>query len=306
MTDYGHDLLFGTVLTPDATHPDNAIELAVLAEQVGLDLVSLPDHPYRPEFLDALTLLTAIAARTTRIRVFPNVANLPLRPPAGLARAVASLDAISGGRAELGLGAGGYVEAIVGEGGPRRTPGESIDALTEALHVIRTLWTPGPPATYAGDYYALRDALPGPPKRHDIAIWIGAIKPRMLRLVGSLADGWLPSAGRVPPSRLAAGHAIIDEAARAAGTRPGDIRRLYNIPGSFGTASGFLQGAPRDWVEQLSELTLTHGMSGYLFPSDDPDTIRRFASEVVPGVRESVARERGATAVPSRQVSGLR
>src|SRR3954453_22765349 len=106
MPDYGHELLFGTVLTPVANEAGQVLELARLTEEVGLDLVSVPDHPYQPSYLDALTLLSVIAARTRRGRVFADVPPLPVRPPAALARSTASLDILSAGRVELGLGAG--------------------------------------------------------------------------------------------------------------------------------------------------------------------------------------------------------
>ena len=105
------------------------VELAKLADVVGLDLVSFQDHPYQPGFLDTWTLLAVVAAATTSVKVAPNVANLPLRPPAVLARSAASLDILSGGRVELGLGAGAFWDGIVAMGGPRLTPGQSVDAL---------------------------------------------------------------------------------------------------------------------------------------------------------------------------------
>lgn len=104
--DYGHQLHFGVFLSPDAERYDDVLTAAAEADVLGLDLVSVQDHPYQPAFLDTWTLLTQIAARTERVSMFPNVANLPLRPPAVLARCVASLDILSGGRAELGLGPG--------------------------------------------------------------------------------------------------------------------------------------------------------------------------------------------------------
>src|SRR5580704_5733112 len=176
MPDYGHDLLFGCFLTPSAEQAETTLRLAVRAEQLGLDLVSAQDHPYQPAFLDTWTLLSVIAARTSRVRVFPNVANLPLRPPAVLARAVASLDILSGGRAELGIGTGAFWDAIAAMGGPRRSPRESVDALREAIAVIRALWTPGRGARAGGQYYSVSGAKPGPFPVHDVGIWVGAYK----------------------------------------------------------------------------------------------------------------------------------
>src|SRR3954471_24656756 len=139
MPDYGHDLQFGIFPSPDATAAERTLELAQLAEVTGLDLVSVQDHPYQAKHLDTWTLLSVIAARTSAIRVAPNVATLPLRPPVVLARAAATLDVLSGGRVELGLGAGAFWEAIAAAGGPRRTPGEAVDALVEAIGIIRAV-----------------------------------------------------------------------------------------------------------------------------------------------------------------------
>jgi alkanesulfonate monooxygenase SsuD/methylene tetrahydromethanopterin reductase-like flavin-dependent oxidoreductase (luciferase family) len=98
MNDYGHDLLFGTFITPQNRRPEDVVALAQLSERVGLDLVTFQDHPYQPGFLDTWTLLSWVAAQTETITVSGNVLNLPLRPPAVLARAAASLDLLSGGR----------------------------------------------------------------------------------------------------------------------------------------------------------------------------------------------------------------
>src|SRR5687767_10085239 len=143
MPDYGHDLQFGVFITPDAEQAPAVVELARLADAAGLDLVTFQDHPYQRRFLDAWTLLSVVAAQTTSVRLALNVANLPLRDPLMLAKAVASLDVLSGGRVELGLGAGAFWEAIGAMGGPRRTPGESVDALREAIGIIRAAWASG-------------------------------------------------------------------------------------------------------------------------------------------------------------------
>src|SRR5688500_5234024 len=97
-------------------------------EAAGFDYVSVQDHPYNPGFYETWTLLTWIAATTERVKLYPNVANLPLRPPAMLAKAAASLDLLSGGRVELGLGAGAFWDPIAAMGGPRRAPGEALAA----------------------------------------------------------------------------------------------------------------------------------------------------------------------------------
>src|SRR5437870_10761180 len=137
--DYGQPVRFGVFVIPEAT--DRPLQQALVADELGFDVIGVQDHPYQRRFFDTWTLLTAIAMRTERLTVFPDVANLPLRPPAMLAKAAASLDLLSGGRVELGLGAGGFWEAIKAMGGPLRTPGDSVKAPAEAIEVIRLVWT---------------------------------------------------------------------------------------------------------------------------------------------------------------------
>jgi hypothetical protein len=126
-------------------------------------------------------------------------------------------------------------------------------------------------------------------------IWLGAYQPMMLGLVGRVADGWIPSSPYLPPEQLAAANRIIDAAAIDAGRSPDAVRRIYNIGGEFSrNGKGFLQGPPAVWVEQLTELTLVHGVSGYILCRvESGDIVRRFADEVVPAIRNAVRTERG-------------
>src|ERR1700729_3914750 len=140
MAEYGHDLVFGTFITPQNEEPHTPVALAQLSERSGLDLVTFQDHPYQPAFLDTWTLMSYVAASTERIKISGNVINLPLRPPVLLARQAASLDLLSGGRFELGLGAGAFWDAIAAMGGPRRSPSEAVAGLSEAIDLIRATW----------------------------------------------------------------------------------------------------------------------------------------------------------------------
>jgi alkanesulfonate monooxygenase SsuD/methylene tetrahydromethanopterin reductase-like flavin-dependent oxidoreductase (luciferase family) len=281
MTDYGQDLQFGIFPSPDATAADLTLELSEAADVSGLDLVTIQDHPYQAKHLDAWTLLSVIAARTTSVRVALNVANLPLRPPVVLARSVATLDRLSGGRVELGLGTGAFWDAIVAAGGTRLSPGESIESLTEAIEVIRAVWAGdgAPSVRVEGQHHRVVGLHSGPEPAHPVEIWIGAYKPRMLRLTGRLADGWLPSMGYADPSALRGMNQTIDDAARKAGRDPAAIRRLYNI-------------TPRIGAEQLAELALEEGMSTFIAPVSSLADVQRFATEVAPAVRELVDDER--------------
>jgi alkanesulfonate monooxygenase SsuD/methylene tetrahydromethanopterin reductase-like flavin-dependent oxidoreductase (luciferase family) len=290
--DYGHPIEFGLFITPTAERTSQVLELAEQAEALGLDLVAIQDHPYQRRFLDTWTLLSAIGARTTSIRLAPDVASLPLRPPVMLAKAAASLDLITDGRLELGLGAGAFWDAITGAGGPRRTPREAVDALVEAIEILRGMWAGGP-FSFTGEHYRVPGTKAGPVPAHPIAIWLGAYRPRMLRVTGQLADGWLPSLGRLDPAELGTLNAQIDEAAAAAGRDPKAVRRLINIHGAFGDRAELLRGSTADWGEQLADLALAFGTSTFILATDDPDQARRYAEEVAPRVRELVAAERG-------------
>ena len=283
MPDYGHDLTFGCFLPPVAAAAGQVLALAQEADERGLDLVTVQDHPYQPAFLDAWTLLSVIAAHTSRVSVMPNVANLPLRPPAVLARSAASLDLLSGGRVELGLGTGAFWDAIEAMGGPRRTPGEAVEALEEAITIIRALWSDERTPRIEGRHYRLTGAKPGPVPTHPIGIWLGAYQPRMLALTGRAADGWLPSMGYAGPERLAAMNAVIDESATAAGRSPADVRRFYNIDASTDPTA--------EWAGRLAELALAEGISGFIVTVElgDGAALARFAEEVAPAVRELVA-----------------
>jgi hemerythrin-like domain-containing protein len=295
MPDYGHDLQFGIFPSPDAEAAERTLELAQLAEISGLDLVSVQDHPYQGRHLDTWTLLSVIAARTSAIRVSPNVANIPLRPPVVLARSAATLDLLSAGRVELGLGAGGFWDAIAAAGGPRRTPKQAVDALIEAIGIIRQVWAGGT-VRANGEHYQVNGLHGGPRPAHDIPIWLGSYKPRMLRVTADLADAWIPSMGYADPHELSGMNAAIDDQAEANGRGPQAIRRMYNVFGRFGTGSGFLQGGVRDWAEQLAGLAVDEGISTFILGTDDADAIRRFALEVVPAVRDQVDGERAVRA----------
>jgi alkanesulfonate monooxygenase SsuD/methylene tetrahydromethanopterin reductase-like flavin-dependent oxidoreductase (luciferase family) len=297
VADHGHELLFGAFLPPDATRAEPVLALARTVEDLGLDLLAFQDHPYQPGFLDTWTLLSFLAARTSRVRLLPDVANVPLRPPAMLARSAAALDILSRGRLELGLGAGYFLDAIAAMGAPRRTAAENVDALSEAITVIRLLWAPGPPVHFQGRWYRLEGARPGPAPAHPIGIWLGAYKRRMLELTGRVADGWVPTTGYADPDDLGPMTRILDGAAEGAGRDPAQVRRAYNISGRFSpTGAGFLQGPPAAWAEQLTGLVLEHGMSAFILgPGEDAaGDLRRFAQEVAPAVREAVERARAA------------
>ncbi len=277
------EIKLGIFAVPDATDPSTTVEQLLAADRSGLDVVGVQDHPYQRRFFDTWTLLAYVAGRTERVRLVPDVTNLPLRLPAMLAKAAASLDVLSGGRVEVGLGAGAFWDAVAAMGGPRRTPKQSVDALEEAIAILRGFWDGERSLRLEGEHYRVGGARPGPAPAHRIGIWVGAYGPRMLRLTGRLGDGWLPSLGG---SYLAPGDAlrmqgVVDEAARAAGREPGAIERAVNVMA--------LDGDPGGWPERLARIATELRFTTLLVavPDDDPvGFVRRLGEDVAPRVRE--------------------
>jgi alkanesulfonate monooxygenase SsuD/methylene tetrahydromethanopterin reductase-like flavin-dependent oxidoreductase (luciferase family) len=277
------DVKLGIFAVPDATNADSTPAQIIEADRVGLDVVGVQDHPYQWRFFDTWTLLAFAAGRTERVRLVPDVLNLPLRLPTLIAKAAASLDVLSGGRVELGIGAGAFWDAVEAMGGPRRTPKESVDALEETVAILRRFWSGERSVRFEGEYYRVSGAHPGPPPRHRVGIWLGAYGPRMLRLTGRVADGWLPSLGGhyLTPEDVLERHAVIDEAARRAGRDPDEIERVVNVMA--------LDGVPAGWADQLARVVRDLRFSTVLVgvPQDDPvGFVRRLGEDVAPRVRD--------------------
>jgi alkanesulfonate monooxygenase SsuD/methylene tetrahydromethanopterin reductase-like flavin-dependent oxidoreductase (luciferase family) len=273
----------GIFLVPDATDPAATLEQFVAADRAELDVVGVQDHPYQRRFFDTWTLLSYAAARTERVRLVPDVVNLPLRPPTVLAKSAASLDVLSGGRVEIGLGAGSFWDAIEAMGGPRRTPKGSVDALEEAMTILRAFWDGDASVRALGEHYRVSGARPGPPPAHRIGIWLGAYGPRMLRITGRRADGWLPSLGGhfLAPDAIAPMQAAIDDAARAAGRDPADVVRAVNV----------VPSGSEDLADELARVVDALGFSTLFVavPPEDPVAfVRRLGEDVAPAVRERV------------------
>ncbi len=306
MADYGHDIQFGFFLDPATGTPDRTMEIARILDDLGYDLIGIQDHPYQQKHYDAMALIGYVLAQTERIRVFPDVANLPLRPPAMLAKQAATLDQLSGGRFELGLGAGAFWDAIRAMGGPVREPREALGALREAVEIIRSSWA-GTTLRHDGEIYRAVGARPGPLPAHDIGLWLGVLGPRALRLTGEVADGWVPSMSYVPPAQAVLSNAIIDGAARAAGRDPAAIRRIYNIGGDVtpvvedggGESDDDRQivGPREHWVSVLTRLATDHGFSTFvLWGVPTAPRLRMFIEDIAPAVRERVAEVRASRA----------
>jgi alkanesulfonate monooxygenase SsuD/methylene tetrahydromethanopterin reductase-like flavin-dependent oxidoreductase (luciferase family) len=284
-----HPLRFGYFLVPDADSP--LIAAAQRIERLGLDYVGIQDHPYHRGFVDTWSLMAMIAASTSTLRMFPDVANLPLRPPAVMAKAAATIDLLSGGRFELGLGAGGFWAAIEAYGGPRRGPREALAALDEAITVIRMLWSGQRGLRFEGAHYRLAGAQAGPVPAHPIGIWLGVYGPRALELAGRAADGWVPSF-RGDIGQIAEMSRRLDDAIAGAGRPRHAVRRILNVSGIItdGPSSGMFNGPAAQWSDDLAEVAESYGFDTFIFWGEGDHELDRFAQEIVPAAREKLAR----------------
>ena len=281
-------LQFGISVTPYAEAYPQIVEQVLTAERGGFELLGIQDHPYQRRFLDTFSLIADLLARTSQLRFFPDVASLPMRPPTMLSKAAASLDVMSGGRFELGLGAGNFWDAVAGMGGPRRAPGERGAALEEAIDLIRAALDVGAERGVvrgAGPFYPIAGYPAGPPTAHRVEIWIGAMAPRALELIGRKADGWIPAGGVSRIAEFAALGARIDDAAHGAGRDPRLVRRIVNV------MTDVTPETVDRWIDQLSTWAMDPGVDAFVFWPPDAGTvgIERLAAEVIPAVRAATA-----------------
>jgi alkanesulfonate monooxygenase SsuD/methylene tetrahydromethanopterin reductase-like flavin-dependent oxidoreductase (luciferase family) len=287
---------FGIAVTPTARDHAAIVAQVLAAERGGLELVGIQDHPYQRRFLDTFSLIADLLARTKRLRFFPDVASLTMRSPTMIAKATASLDVMSGGRFELGLGAGAFWEAVAGMGGTVRRPGERLGALEEAIAIISAALDVGPEKRVvrgAGPHYPVPGYPAGPPPAHRVGIWVGAMAPGALDLIGRVADGWVPGGGVTHIGEIGRLGERIDSSASAASRDPGSILRVLNLSGTITAGPrgpGPLDGPVDQWVDTLTGWARDLRIGAFVaWPSDaGTSTIERFAADVVPAVREAI------------------
>jgi alkanesulfonate monooxygenase SsuD/methylene tetrahydromethanopterin reductase-like flavin-dependent oxidoreductase (luciferase family) len=295
MGDLGRDVSFASFLFPEPAAGPGLVDQGELAEELGFDIVAVPDHIDWPHRVEQWTILSAVAARTRRIQLLPAVSALIVRPPAVLFKAAWSLELIAPGRLILGIGTGA-LPTVTTIGERPWTGREAVDRLREGIEVIRLLWAGEPKVSYQGTYYTLADATPPPPHARGVAIWIGANRPSMRKLIAQSADGWFPGYNLFAPDDLAPAVQHLDEEILAAGRRLTDVRRVYNAIGRKiqATSDGFLVGPPDQWVEELTRVVLDYGFDTILYGDRDAtvEQLHVFAEKVIPGVRSNVAAAR--------------
>jgi alkanesulfonate monooxygenase SsuD/methylene tetrahydromethanopterin reductase-like flavin-dependent oxidoreductase (luciferase family) len=286
---------FGLSIIPSASGRSDPVGEAVHAEELGFDLVTVWDHPHgeHPSF-ETWTLMTWMASRTNRVSIASDVLAVPLRLPALVAKMAESLDRLSGGRLILGLGAGGRNDRFAGMGAPVRTPAEKIEALEEAVTVIRGVWSE-PVFTFDGRHYRAEGTLLEPKPSRAIPIWLGTYGPRGRDLTGRLADGWFPSLAYVPLPMAKRNLQHVRTAAERAERDPDAMEYALNVGVRIGgplppDPDRRLGGEPDEVVEGILELldvgftVLNFSVGGHRVEQAD-----RLATEILPVVRQTAA-----------------
>jgi alkanesulfonate monooxygenase SsuD/methylene tetrahydromethanopterin reductase-like flavin-dependent oxidoreductase (luciferase family) len=285
-------MLLGVNVSTSAAPGADPVADALKAEELGFDFVSASDHPSgaNPTF-ENWTMLTWIAASTSRIKIATRVLGVPYRPPAMVAKMAESLHRLSGARLILGLG-GGYSDKEFKAFGLRvPTPKEKVEGLEEAIQIARGLWTQAK-FNYEGRHYRTDSADFEPKPDRAIPIWVGTYGPRALALTGRAADGWIPSLSEdASPEMIPAMRDRILSAAESVGRDPSGITCVYNVEVRLEERLGsdpYLVSGPADAVVERLAAFVDLGFSAFnLMPQgpDLDDQVERLGREVVPALR---------------------
>ncbi len=257
------------------------------AEEMGFDSVWLSDHlfytfsryggdPTPIPAIEPMTALAGLAAITSRVRLGTLVLCAPFRHPALTMKMAVTIDRLSGGRLDLGLGAGWLQEEFDAFGYPFGTIGERFTALEDSLAVISALQS-GEAATYAGANVALRDAEVHPaPANGRVPVWVGGKGgPRLLRLIATYADGW-NLVWRVDPDGYAARVDAARTAFGSAGRDPASLRLsvgLYTLVGAD---------------EAAARAAFDRGRAGFPGGAMDADTWETWRADTLSGTPDQV------------------
>ncbi len=288
---------FGTNLHTGVRPVVDVVAEALHAEQLGFDVVTIHRdalHGSDPSF-EIWTLLSWLAARTSSIRVAPVVLTLPHRHPAVLAKMAETLDRLSDGRLVLVLGGGGPMnEPAYGAFGlAQRSPREKVEALEEAIDILRGLWSTSG-FSYAGQHFRTEGATIEPKPSHPIPLWLGVFGDQMIDLVGRKADGWFPTYQLLEPEQAYRKLEHIRKVAENVGRNPDDITYAYNVPvlveeGTV-TTKGQIAGSAEEVARQLADL-VRHGFTFLnVWPGGEATRQReRLVRDVLPIVRDLIS-----------------
>jgi alkanesulfonate monooxygenase SsuD/methylene tetrahydromethanopterin reductase-like flavin-dependent oxidoreductase (luciferase family) len=284
-------LMFGLDISTSAAPGRDPVRDARRAEDLGFDFVSASDHLHgvSPTY-ETWTMLTWIAAATSRIGVATRVLGTPYRHPAVVAKMAETFDRLAGGRLILGLGGGASDEEFRGFGLDARSPRDKVDGLEEAVRIIRGMWTT-PAFTFRGRLYRTDGAQLEPKPERRVPIWLGTYGNRALALTGRLADGWIPSLGYAPPERVTAMRERLRAAASRSGRDPDEITCAYNVAVRIDehadSPASVVSGSPGAVAERLigfARMGFT-AMNFIVAGAGAQEQVERLAREVIPAVR---------------------
>lgn len=254
-----------------------AASVAEAAEEAGFYAFLVWDHytlPSGPETLDAWGLLAYVAGRTSTIRLGTCVTPIPLRPPALLAKQVATVDVLSGGRTILGVGAGWHQPEFEGYSQWDPVP-VRVSRVAEGLKLIIRLWQEKR-VDFAGDYYRAKGALlePKPVQKPYPPLWFGAFGKRMLRLAARYGEAWIPT--QVSPREYGRELERIQEQRRRVGTS-GRLKGALQLMNPY--------HEPRDYLRSIEDYAAAgcelYGVVWSYPPEEMVERIRWFAREVM-------------------------
>jgi alkanesulfonate monooxygenase SsuD/methylene tetrahydromethanopterin reductase-like flavin-dependent oxidoreductase (luciferase family) len=270
------------VLLPDSPAPE-LVDRALLAEEMGFTAVWVADHfvnPYAPEsdWFDGWTMLGALAVATSKVRLGPLVSAPALRNPALLALQATTVDHLSGGRLELGLGAGGAPLDLAMTGASAREPAERFARFAETVDIVDTLLTDGT-VEHHGTYYDLEARVQRPLKRPRPPLVLGALAPRALRFAAARADclSTYAASGRLSSGIAQGAEAVemieermrlVDAECARIGRDPGSLRR--SLLTFFGYADPLPErGELEEWTRPYREMGIDEFV--LYWPSDEDE-----------------------------------
>jgi alkanesulfonate monooxygenase SsuD/methylene tetrahydromethanopterin reductase-like flavin-dependent oxidoreductase (luciferase family) len=282
---------FGLSIAPSVAAGTDPVASARMAEDLGFDFVSASDHPCgtQPTY-ETWTLLSWIAAATSRIRVATRVLGVPYRNPAMTAKMAETFSRLSGGRLILGLGGGYSDDEFRAFGLGTFAARDKVDGLGEAVVITRGLWSQRE-FSFDGRLHRTDRAELEPKPLQPIPIWLGTFGDRALQLTGQLADGWIPSYGDRPLQQYKSMRERVLTAARDAGRDPAAVTCALHLQAQIGDRAGadpsLVAGPPAAVTEQLLAFTAI-GFTAFSVNLTGPglrEQAEKFAFEVIPAVR---------------------
>jgi probable F420-dependent oxidoreductase len=288
------DIKFGLNVPTSAAAGSDPVAATKRAEELGFDFVSSNDHLHgTAPNNETWTMLSWMAAATSRIHLATRVLATPYRHPAVLAKMAETFDRLSGGRLILGLGGGYSDEEFRAFGLGERSPRDKVDGMAEAIEIARGLWSESS-FTFEGRLYRTEAAELTPKPTRRIPIWVGTYGPRALAVTGRLADGWIPTYELAPPEEVKVMRERVLAAATEAGRQPEEITCVYNldvrVEENADVESYVIAGSAPQLAEKLAGFARIGFQAINLCPAGpgDDEQAELLATEVIPAVRAAL------------------